>query len=152
MPTCPDFASAFQKNMAALGLPAPSSLFGTAQTATANLAAMLNAIKSVGTSATMAEIIGATTGLELLSVIGGITAAFYVGAVIGSLVVAADAAMVCTDASNTAWNVNRWATQNGIAIPSSMYTFLRRHPEVIMDRPGRVIYALHAARTARVAA
>ncbi|AMV47269.1 hypothetical protein [Paraburkholderia caribensis] len=54
---CPDFA-AFQKNMAALGLPAPKSLFETVQTATANVAAMLDGFKSVGTRATMSEIIG----------------------------------------------------------------------------------------------
>jgi hypothetical protein len=152
MPTCPDFASAFQKNMAALGLPAPSSPFGTVQTATANLAAMLNAFKSVGTGATMGEIIGATTGLEVLSVVGGITASFYIGAVIGSLIVAADTAMVCTDASSAIWNIHRWATQNGIAIPASMYTFFRRYPEVVIDRPGRVVYALRATRAARAAA
>lgn len=152
MPTCPDFAAAFQKNMAALGLPAPANLFGTVQTATANAAAMLNAFKSVGAGATMAEIIGATTGLEVLSVIGGITAAFYIGAVIGSLVVAANASMVCTDSTSVTWSIHQWARQNGISIPAAMYAFLRRHPEIILDRPGRITYALHASRATKVAA
>jgi hypothetical protein len=60
--------------------------------------------------------------------------------------------MVCSDASGAIWNINRWAARNGVSIPSSVYTFLRRHPEVIIDRPGRLTYALHTARIVRKAA
>lgn len=143
---CGDFSKAFQENMAALGLPAPTTLFGNVQAATANLAAMLNAFKSVGPTATIAEIIGATTGLEVLGVIGAVTASFYIGAVIGSLIVAANVAMKCTNAVATSSTIRHWAGMNGVAIPPVMYAFLNRHPEVVMDIPSRRSYAFLASR------
>jgi hypothetical protein len=152
MPTCPDFATAFQKNMTALGLPAPTRLFGTVQTATANATAPLDAFQSVGTGATLAAIIGATSGLEGLSVVGGLSAAFYVGAVVGSLVVTANASRVGVKSTRAMWSIHEWARRTGVSIPATIYTFLGHHPEVVVDRPGRIVYALHASRSAKVAA
>jgi len=143
---CGDFARAFQQNMAALGLPAPNSLFSTLQTATANLAAMLNAFKAVGPAATVAEMIGATTGLELLGIVGALSASAYIGAVIGSLIVAADVAMVCTNKVAATSSVRQWASRTGVVIPAAMYAYLSRHPEVMMNTASRSNYAFVAGR------
>jgi hypothetical protein len=141
--TCPSFKDAFQKNMAALNLPAPDSLFSTYTTAMTNLSAMLNALAKLGPGATVAEMVGATTGLEILAAIAGITAAAYTGAVIGSLIVAANASSVCTTSAQVTPSVSRWAASNGIRVSPTMQTFLQRHPEVmIASSPLRMSYAL----------
>jgi hypothetical protein len=143
---CGNFAQAFQHNMSALGLPAPNSLFSTLQAATANFAAMLNAFKAVGPGATVAEMIGATTGLEVLGIIGAISASAYVGAVIGSLIVAADESMLCTSSVSATSSVHQWAARNGIHIPAEMYAYLQWHPEVMINMPSRSGYAFSAGR------
>jgi hypothetical protein len=83
-----DFYDHFQKNMEALGLPAPQSLFGSVSAAVGNAAALLNQIDRFGKDVTIGEIIGTGTSLESLGCIAGCAAVFYVGAVIGSLAVA----------------------------------------------------------------
>ncbi|WP_208620708.1 hypothetical protein [Paraburkholderia aspalathi] len=136
--------------MSALGLPAPSSLFGSIQAAASNVATMLGALKTLGPSATVAELIGATTALEVLSVVGALSASFYVGACIGSLIVAANAAMKCTTTSAAA-TARIGAARLGMVIPDTMLAFIQRHPEVMIDRPSRHNYAFLASRQ-RVAA
>lgn len=58
---------------------------------------MLGALKALGPKATVAELIGATTTLEKLGVVGMMSASYYVGAMIGSLFVASDAVKACRD-------------------------------------------------------
>jgi hypothetical protein len=135
--TCGDFGKAFTQNMSALGLPAPNSLFGSIQAAASNVATMLGALKTLGPSATVAELIGATTALEALSVIGALSASFYVGACIGSLVVAANAAMTCTSGATAAATARTTAARVGLVIPDTMLAFIQRRPEVMMDSPSR---------------
>jgi len=143
--TCGDFGKAFTANMSALGLPAPSSLFGTIQAAASNIATMLGALKTLGPGATVAELIGATTALEALSVVGALSASFYCGACIGSLIVAANAAMTCTSATAAA-TARTTAARVGLVIPQSMLAFIQRHPEVMIDSPSRGNYAFLATR------
>lgn len=139
--SCPSFKAAFQKNMAALNLPAPDSLFSTYTTAMTNLSAMLGALSKLGADATVAEMIGATTGLEVLTAIAGIGAAAYTGAVIGSLMVAASDSMVCTNSAQVSSSVTRWAGRNRVHIPATMLAFLQHNPDVIIDSPSRRGYA-----------
>lgn len=146
--SCPSFKAAFQKNMAALHLPAPDSLFSTYTTAMTNASAMLGALSKLGADATVAEMIGATTGLEVLAAISGIVAAAYTGAVIGSLIVAANDSMACTSTAQISLTVTRWASANGLQVPATMMAFLQRNPEVIIESPLRSSYALrHRATT-----
>lgn len=102
---------------------------------------MLGALSKLGADATIAEMIGATTGLEILAAVAGIGAAAYTGAVIGSLMVAASDSMVCTNSAQVSSSVTRWAGRNGVHIPAAVLTFLQRNPEVIMDSPSRKGYA-----------
>jgi hypothetical protein len=98
------FYQYFEENMRAMGLPAPSSLFGSLTTATATIGAMATYVKTYGTTTTVSEMLltlpGAAAGAgggavgaaavasEGLLVMGALSAAFYVGACIGSLAVA----------------------------------------------------------------
>lgn len=83
-----DFYTYFKENMESLGLPAPQGLFGSLSAAVGNAAAILSQIDKFGKRVTIREIIGAGTRLEGIGCIAGCAAAFYLGAVIGSLAVA----------------------------------------------------------------
>ena len=63
---CVSFSKAFQDNMHALRLDAPSSLFSSLQTAIGTFTTMLGALKALGPTATVAELVGATTALKSL--------------------------------------------------------------------------------------
>lgn len=83
-----DFYAYFRENMEGLGLPASETLFGTFQAAVANTTVILSQIDKFGKAVTIGELIGAGTRLEGLGVAAACSAAFYVGAVIGSLAAA----------------------------------------------------------------
>lgn len=84
-----DFYKYFRENMEALGLiPPPESLFGTQQLALGTITTMLTYIDKFGTKVTVLEMVLAGTRLEQLATIGGVGAAYYAGAAIGSLAVA----------------------------------------------------------------
>ncbi|WP_321419234.1 hypothetical protein [uncultured Desulfobacter sp.] len=83
-----DFKKYFNENMKALGLPVPSTLFDTYQTAVATASTLVGTLATLGKGATIGELIGATVGLEKLAVAASFGAAAYTGAVIGSIAVA----------------------------------------------------------------
>lgn len=91
------FYDRFKANMAATppGLPAPEGLFDTAAKATATIAALARAMKDYPSRVTIREIwmtvpvrASAPAALEGVTVVMGISAAYYVGACVGSLLVA----------------------------------------------------------------
>ena len=82
------FYAYFRENMEGMGLPAPETLFGTLQAAVANATVILSQIDKFGKAVTIGDLLGAGTRLEGLGVVAGCSAAFYVGAVIGSIAVA----------------------------------------------------------------
>jgi hypothetical protein len=84
----PTFYDYLKENMDGLGLPVPQTLFGTVQAAVSNATVILSQIDKFGTSVTIGELIGAGTQLEGLGVIAACSAAFYVGALIGSIAIA----------------------------------------------------------------
>ena len=83
-----EFYKYFKEKMDALGLMSPETLFGSFQTATGTASILLGAVEKFGTGVTVREVIGAGTKLEGLAVIGACSAAYYTGAVVGSLAVA----------------------------------------------------------------
>jgi len=92
-----DFKKYFDENMQALGLPVPTSLFETYERALATALVMTSTFHTLGPGATLAELIGATTALEKLGLIGSIGAVFYVGAAVGSIFVANSRMAICGD-------------------------------------------------------
>lgn len=82
------FYEYFKKNMEQLGLSAPESLYGTLERAVASVGAVLTIIDKLGPKTTVNEIIKAGTKLEIVGVLTAMGAAYYLGAVIGSIAVA----------------------------------------------------------------
>jgi len=83
-----DFKKYFTENMQALGLPVPVTWFDTYLKANETAAKMSAALHTLGPGATLAEIAGSTYFVEKLFVAAAMDASYYVGAVIGSIVVA----------------------------------------------------------------
>ena len=83
-----EFYTYFKENMESMGLPAPATLFGSLTSAVATATTILSQIDKFGRNVTIKEIIGAGSRLEQLAIVGACSAAFYVGAVIGSIAVA----------------------------------------------------------------
>lgn len=89
------FYEAFSENMEQLGVPAPRRLFDSLTTATATIVALNKAVATYGPRVTMRELVltmpalvTPAAALEFGTLTAGITAAFYVGACVGSLLVA----------------------------------------------------------------
>jgi hypothetical protein len=83
-----EFYKYFKENMDALGLPAPESLFGNAQLAIGSAMTLVGLVEKFGKKVTVMDMIGAGIKGEKLLTIGAMSAAYYVGAVIGSIAVA----------------------------------------------------------------
>jgi len=83
-----NFYRYFRENMESLGLPAPASLFGSLQMAVANAATFVAHVDKFGQRITVGEMLGAGLRAEKLGMAATLSAAFYVGAVIGSIAVA----------------------------------------------------------------
>ncbi|WP_175778681.1 hypothetical protein [Burkholderia anthina] len=138
MPTCKSFFEAFQTNMAGLHMPVPTTVFATLQTSVAGVAAMRGALKTLGANATVAELIGATTKLEMVTVGSSILGSIYLGAVIGSLMVATDATLACgvgRGNANMSLAVAQWGARYGLAIHPLVMAQILRHPEVLAPGP-----------------
>lgn len=89
------FYQAFAANMAALGLPAPRGPFETLTTAVTTIVAINRTIATYGRNVTLRELLltlpafaSAGAVVELGAVAASVTAAFYLGACLGSLLVA----------------------------------------------------------------
>jgi hypothetical protein len=139
-----DFYRYFKENMEGLGLPAPENLFGTVQAAVANAAVILTQVDKFGKTLTIGELIGAGTKLEQLGAISACSAAFYVGAVVGSIAVATGRTLAdgtsLSDVIYTAtryqlnrpWltpNLHRWPGIYDAAVPARrMYRYQAAHP------------------------
>lgn len=83
--TAGDFKKYCKEKMEQLGLPVPTSLFDTYQTAVATAATLVGTLATFGKGATMAELIGATVGIEKLAVAASIGAAACTGGAVSQL-------------------------------------------------------------------
>lgn len=94
------FSEVFTSSMNSMGLPVPESLVGTFTTTLGGVGAIATALATVGPTATVSELLltiptatlsaGFFVGMsEVVAVVGACAAAFYVGACIGSVLIAA---------------------------------------------------------------
>ncbi|MCP4340412.1 MAG: hypothetical protein GY799_16360 [Desulfobulbaceae bacterium] len=90
-----DFKKYFTENMNALGAPVPTGLFDTYQKAIGTAATLVGTLHKLGKGATMAELVGATVGVEKLMIAASFGAAAYTGIVIGSIAVASGRSLGC---------------------------------------------------------
>jgi hypothetical protein len=79
------FVQHFTECMGDLGLPAPGSLFTSATTVTAMVAAIEKAVATYGTEVTIGELVGAGLLSDALLVVGALSASYYAGASLGCL-------------------------------------------------------------------
>lgn len=149
MSKCPSFFEAFHTNMTALHMPVPTTLFATLQTSVASVAAMMGVLKTLGADATVGELIGATTKLEVVTLGSSILGSIYLGAVVGSLMVATDGSLACgagKHGTNMSLTVAQWGTRYGLAVHPLVVAQILRHPEVLA--PGSHSYLGLKANTA----
>jgi len=125
-----DFKTYFNENMQALGLPVPSTLFDTYTSAIANVGLILEAIRELGRSASMLEVIKATNGLERLKVTAAIGASYYVGAVIGSIAVATGRSLGC---GSSLFDVFVLMRHSNLEL-DQWGAFYAAHPEILHER------------------
>jgi len=90
-----DFMKYFYGNMKALNVPAPTTLFISYQTTIATASTLVGTLHKLGKGATIAELVGATVGIEKLMVAASFGAAAYTGVVIGSVFVATGRSLAC---------------------------------------------------------
>lgn len=124
-----DFKKYFNENMKELGLPVPSTLFDTYQTAIATASTLVGTLATLGKGATIGELIGATVGLEKLAIAASIGAAAYTGAVIGSIAVASGRSLGCGSRIS---DMFVFTNQNNLQF-NDWHAFYAHNPQV-MDR------------------
>jgi hypothetical protein len=83
-----NFYTYFKNNMEAMGLSAPKELFGTFEKSIGAAFAISKAVETYGTKVTIGELIGAGTIAEGLGTMVTVAAAYYLGAVLGSIAIA----------------------------------------------------------------
>jgi hypothetical protein len=136
--------------MEELGLPAPQTLFGTLAAATATISTLAKAVSTYGTRVTLSEILGATfvgegaagvaAGLgEVATVVGALTASFYLGACVGSLIACTinkiffpDVRSVPIPLASATVHLRKW----NIRLSVDMKTLMLSNPEMLGTRPG----------------
>ncbi|MBO3034982.1 hypothetical protein J6350_28565 [Burkholderia pseudomallei] len=142
------FYQAFKQNMEALGLDVPSSWYGTQTTLLTRVGALVAAVDRLGRDATLAELIGSTTLPEKLLAAGGIYAAWYVDAAVGSLMVATGKFTQCSSSTDISRAVQRFQFEAAIRVPSSLLFHLQAHPEIFDDNAmNRLMYARRGLST-----
>ncbi len=137
-----NFYRYFKENMDGLGLSAPESLFGTLHAAVANAAIFVAHMDKYGHKITVRELIGAGTRLEKLGMVATLSAAFYVGAVIGSIAIATGRTL---SGSTSMADVLLSARRQNLSRPW-LRTSLQRWPGIYSEVPGRRAHRLAATR------
>ncbi|MDR6449652.1 hypothetical protein J2794_005790 [Paraburkholderia terricola] len=142
-----DFYRAFKANMDALGLEVPASVSTAPANVIARVAAMVAAAEKLGKTASVAELIGATTTGEKLLVFGAMYASFWLGAAVGSLMVAASGYTECgKSASATMLGVRKFTFNTGMRIPAGVLFVLQTNPEIFaVGSPGRSMFVKKAS-------
>lgn len=129
-----DFYKYFKENMDALGLPAPESIFGNVQLATATASTLIGLSEKFGKRVTVREMIGAGIRGEKLIAIAAMSASYYVGAVIGSIAVATGRSLSGgTSLADVVRNAQMYHLHRAW-LPGAMV----RHPEIYKRRVVRV--------------
>ncbi|NMF87310.1 hypothetical protein [Aromatoleum petrolei] len=138
----PDFYRYFKENMDGLGLPAPETLFGSLQATVANATVILSQVDKFGKAVTISELISAGKKIEQLATIGACSAAFYVGAVIGSIAVATGRSL---SGGTSIADVIFTACRHNLDRPW-LVTTLQRYPDLYEKRTvARDMYRYQAA-------
>ncbi|MFM0608619.1 hypothetical protein PQR05_29235 [Paraburkholderia sediminicola] len=142
-----DFYKAFKGNMNALGLDVPTSWSTAPANVLARVGALVAAAEKLGKTASIGELLGATTVSEKLLTFGAVYASFWLGAAVGSLMVAtADYAECGTSPTATIKSVRKFSFDSGIRVPATTLYVMQTNPEIFAaGAPGRLMFAKKAA-------
>lgn len=124
------FYPAFSKNMEAIGLSAPDTLFASQEKALGTISQLAGLVKTFGMKVTIRELVVAGTTTERLAVVSAYYAAWYLGGAIGSLIVAADNFYACKAGASAAQQLHRFMAVSGLTVIAPMAPFLLQHPEL----------------------
>jgi hypothetical protein len=140
------FYRAFKDNMDALGLDVPSSITTAPANVLARVGAMIAAAEKLGKNATIGEVVGATTASEKLLAFGAVYASFWLGAAIGSLMVAYDKYLDCGTTPNaTMKGVRDFTFATGMRVSPQVLYVMQTNAEIFnTGAPGRLGYAKKA--------
>ncbi|GAA0340817.1 hypothetical protein GCM10009092_01620 [Bowmanella denitrificans] len=137
-----DFSKYFKENMTDLGLPVPNTLFDTYNATISTATTIVGTLATLGKSATIGELIGATVGLEKLAVAASIGAVAYTGAVIGSAAVATGRSLGCGS------TISDFFVSNPKLKFAGAELLFAYHPEIVQQHlPNRATFAVKAKRT-----
>ncbi|WP_322051475.1 hypothetical protein [Paraburkholderia bannensis] len=141
-----DFYKAFKDNMGALGLDVPASLTQAPANVAARVGAWVAAYEKFGKAVTLADVIGAGTASERLLVFGAVYASFWLGAAVGSLMVATTKYLDCgTSPTATANAARQFTFDTGFRIPPTILAIMQTNPMIFaVGQAGRAAYARRA--------
>lgn len=139
------FYPAFSKNMEAIGLSAPNSLFSSQEKALGTISQLAGLVKTFGMKVTIRELVVAGTATERLAVASAYYGAYYLGGAIGSLIVAADGFYACKAGASTAEQLHRFISVSGLSMIAPMVPFLLQNPGLFdTSSPHRGIFGIRA--------
>jgi hypothetical protein len=139
------FYPAFSKNMEAIGLSAPNTLFASQEKALGTISQLAGLVKTFGMKVTIRELVVAGTTTERLAVASAYYAAWYLGGAIGSLIVAADNFYACKAGASAAQQLHRFMAVSGLTVIAPMSPFILQHPELFnVLSPHRRTYGMRA--------
>jgi hypothetical protein len=140
------FYPVFKENMEAIGLTAPPNLFATQTSTLGAIGQLAGIVKTMGMKVTLRELIGAGEMVEKLAFLGALYGAYYLGGMVGSLMVAGDAFYKCKAGPGAAARMHQAILASGVASFSpAMQLFLMHHPEVFdLSSPKRATYGMRA--------
>ena len=130
------FGDYFKESMDAVHMPVPSGLFDTWQKALVTSTALVNAIAKFGTKVTLAEILksapaalpSAVYWQEVLFAVGGVSAAWYAGCLIGATFYATQRSLGldALSISNKIEDILNEARKSGIVLPDQVSLAIRQ--------------------------
>lgn len=140
------FYPAFKQNMEAIGLTAPPNLFVSQTSTLGAIGQLAGIIKTMGMKVTLRELVGAGETVEKLAFLGALYGAYYLGGMVGSLMVAGDAFYRCKAGPGAAARMHQMIFASGVApFSPAMQLFLVHHPEPFdLSSPKRSAYGMHA--------
>ncbi|WP_429298989.1 hypothetical protein [Paraburkholderia sp. GAS199] len=124
----------------------PSSVSTAPANVIARVAAMVAAGEKLGKTASLAELIGATTTGEKLLAFGAVYASFWLGAAVGSLIVATADYAECGKSASATMQGGKFTFSTGIRVPAGILFVLQTNPKIFSTgSTGRAMFAKKAA-------
>lgn len=148
MDACPkqqSWFSYFKENMDDMGLPVPTSWYGTQVAVTGSISSLVAVQSRFGARVTIGDLAGAGAATDGLVVIAGMSAAWYLGGAIGSSAVATGRHLGC---GTRIIDVISYASRHRMLSPAIQHLLIA-HPEIYDSKArNRRYYGMRARNAA----